>query len=100
MVTEYDDKYASPKGGYKAIHLLIEQDGATVEVQLKTERMSKLGAIAHHLYKERTLDAIRFDELTTLADRADRGDIEAADEIDEWLMDPDRVEAYLDTSLR
>jgi len=99
-VLEYDDKYASPKGGYKAIHLLVENGGRPVEVQLKTARMSKLGASAHHLYKERTLDAIRFDELTTLADRADRGDTRAAEEIDVWLEDPKRIEQYLDLAQR
>jgi ppGpp synthetase/RelA/SpoT-type nucleotidyltranferase len=101
-VIEEENMYRTPKGGYRAIHYLIEMPNAmqrnesiVVEVQLKTKRMKAVNEIAHELYKYNTLDFVAMDEITKLAANADRGDELAQIKVDEWLMKPEQLKNYL-----
>ena len=46
-VVEREDMYKSPKGGYRAIHYLVEVNGYIVEVQLKTKRQKAINEQSH-----------------------------------------------------
>lgn len=57
MAQEFDDYIAAPKpNGYKSLHTAVmDEDGQTLEVQIRTEEMDKeaeLGIAAHWVYKE------------------------------------------------
>lgn len=96
-VLDFDNYYATPLGGYRAYHFVVEQDGKPVEIQLKTERMSKIGSASHTAYKTGELSEKVLTSLTALALKADKGDKKAAKEIDALLEDKKRLTQMLTT---
>lgn len=94
-VMEHEDLYAQPRDGYRAHHFVLLVDGKPAELQIKTKRMKAIAGAAHHAYKTGALDGGAMLELTTLADRADRGDPEAARYVDFYLSDPAQLEGLL-----
>lgn len=98
QVAEKENHYDNP-GQYRAIHFILEREGVPVEVQLKTARQAALASAGHTSYKKGTQDADAFDRLARLADRADEGSEEAAEEIDPVLKNTQKLEARLDEEL-
>lgn len=96
-VLDFDNYYASPLGGYRAYHFVIDKDGTPVEVQLKTERMSKIADASHTAYKTGELNEDALESLTTLAVKADKGDKKAAQEVDKLLKSHKRLTKMLTT---
>lgn len=94
-VFDHEDFYANPLNGYRAHHFIIEKDGLLAEVQLKTSRQSKVSAASHTPYKKGNLNAYEMNRLTELAFRADSGNENAAELIDQILADSDTVEKLL-----
>jgi len=96
-VMEKEDHYQSEGNPYSAVHFIVEVDGKPVEVQVLTERIKKIAGAAHTPYKEGHLNADRQRELTGLAERADRGDEQAAKKIDQILQDEEELKRQLST---
>ncbi|WP_158278672.1 helicase-related protein [Rhodohalobacter mucosus] len=95
-VWEHEDKYAHPADGYRAHHFIIVVDEATpVEIQIKTKRMSMISAASHYPYKNGNLNGELLLELTDLAWKADKGDIKAAEALEPYLTDLDRLQEDL-----
>lgn len=93
-VIEEEDKYKQMERGYKAYHYLIEiPDNSKMifELQLKTKRQKALNELSHPFYKVHNLDEAEMDHLSTLADRAGRGEVAARNEIDELLKTPEKI---------
>lgn len=94
-VLEKKDYYTSPKSGYMAVHYINIFEGVAIEIQLKTYRQKVINAISHQAYKYENLDADRLLYLTSLINKADRGDKKAALQIDELFLDKKAVERSL-----
>ena len=97
-VVEREDMYDSPKGGYRAVHYLVEADGYIIEVQLKTKRQKDVNVLSHNPYKKGTINKKYLLELTNLANKADKGNKNAIKEFNEIMKDKEKVERQLDTS--
>tara|TARA_R110000822_G_scaffold146194_1_gene285200 strand:- start:8272 stop:10836 length:2565 start_codon:yes stop_codon:yes gene_type:complete len=78
-VIEFDDYYSSPKAGYMAYHWNIVYKGGAIELQVKSERLKKIAAASHTLYKTGKHSASRQLELSKIALRADKGEAAAAE---------------------
>ncbi len=91
----FKNLYEHPEGGYRAYHMVVRMNGMPVEVQIKTDRMAKIGDMAHTLYKTKKLDPEVMDRATDLAHKADMGDPRAAQEIDAWLSNKRKAMADL-----
>ncbi len=87
-VIDREDYYDRPQNGYRALHYIVRVQGKPVELQLKTERMAAIAKASHTAYKRGELDGTSMEYLTEVALRADRGDAEAARQIDKLLADP------------
>lgn len=96
-VMEKEDHYQSEGNPYSAVHFIVEVDGKPVEVQVLTERIKKIAGAAHTPYKEGHLNADRQRELTNMAERADKGDEQAAKKIDQILQDEEELKRQLST---
>lgn len=96
-VMEKEDHYQSEGNPYSAVHFIISVDGKPVEVQVLTERIKKIAGAAHTPYKEGNLNADRQRELTNMAERADKGDEQAAKKIDQILQDEEELKRQLST---
>lgn len=96
---EVEDMYDRPKGGYRAIHYLFWSDDSDnkfpVELQLKTKRMKALNELSHPAYKEGKLNSKRLMFLTDLANKADMGDEQAAETLDELMTDKEKLQESL-----
>jgi len=88
-VVEFENFYEHPKEGYRAYHFLIEYNGHTVELQLKTKRMKELNMLSHAAYKAKELDGKVFDYYTNLVNKADNGDSNAEKEFDSFIHSAD-----------
>ena len=97
-VVEIEDMYDAPKGGYRAVHYLVESDGYMIEVQLKTKRQKDVNVLSHNPYKKGTLNKQFLLDLTDLANRADKEDAKAIKEFSKLMKDKKAVEKKLDTS--
>ena len=97
-VVEIEDMYDAPKGGYRAVHYLVESDGYIIEVQLKTKRQKDVNVLSHNPYKKGTLNKQFLLDLTDLANRADKEDAKAIKEFSKLMKDKKAVEKKLDTS--
>ena len=97
-VVEREDMYDSPKGGYRAVHYLVEADGYIIEVQLKTKRQKDVNVLSHNPYKKGTINKEYLLKLTNLANKADKGNKNAIKEFNEIMKDKEKVERQLDTS--
>jgi ppGpp synthetase/RelA/SpoT-type nucleotidyltranferase len=97
-VVERENMYDSPKGGYRAIHYLVEADGYIIEVQLKTKRQKDVNVLSHNPYKKGTINKKYLLELTNLANKADKGNKNAIKEFNKIMKDKEKVERQLDTS--
>ena len=97
-VVEREDMYKSPKGGYRAIHYLVEVNGYIVEVQLKTKRQKAINEQSHEPYKKGTLNAEYLLYVTDLANKADKGNRKAYIEFDKIIDNPTQLAKDLDTS--
>ena len=93
-VLDYEDMYASPKGGYRAYHYIVEFNGTPVELQLKTARQKALNELSHAPYKANKLDAPLLKKWTDIANQADQGDKEAAEEVKKFLSRPNIEEVF------
>ena len=87
-VIEFEDMYDTPKGGYRAYHFLVDRNGMSVEVQLKTRRQKALNQLSHEPYKLKQLDAEKLLRMSKVADLADNGDQDAIREYDEFMSQP------------
>jgi ppGpp synthetase/RelA/SpoT-type nucleotidyltranferase len=101
-VLEEENHYELP-GGYKALHFIVRVNGRPVEVQLKTSRQACISSAAHTPYKNGTIDLDAMEELTDLAHAADRGDTNAQEEIDPYILgtdgcDEEQLEAMMTQS--
>lgn len=94
-VLEHEDFYASPLGGYRAHHFILEVEGLPAELQVKTKRVKVIAAAGHTPYKQGRLNADAMLELTALADLADQGDPSAAAEVDPLLLDKAALQQVL-----
>ena len=97
-VVEREDMYKNPKGGYRAIHYLVEVDGYIVEVQLKTKRQKAINEQSHEAYKKGTLNSEYLLYVTDLANKADKGNRKAYIEFDRIIDNPTQLAKDLDTS--
>ena len=97
-VVEREDMYKNPKGGYRAIHYLVEVDGYIVEVQLKTKRQKAINEQSHEAYKKGTLNSEYLLYVTDLANKADKGNRKAYIEFDKIIDNPTQLAKDLDTS--
>jgi N12 class adenine-specific DNA methylase/ppGpp synthetase/RelA/SpoT-type nucleotidyltranferase len=96
QVWEHDDKYAQPADGYRAHHFILVVDEKTpIEIQVKTKRMSMISAASHYPYKNGNLNGELLLELTDQAWKADKGDDKAAQALDPYLGDLDRLQEEL-----
>jgi hypothetical protein len=84
-VLEKEDFYKDPQAGYRALHYIVRVGSVPVEIQVKTHRMMEISSASHTAYKRGLLNAEEMDRLTSLAARADKGDLRAAAEIDPLL---------------
>jgi ppGpp synthetase/RelA/SpoT-type nucleotidyltranferase len=96
-VLEKDDHYQSEGNPYSAVHFIVSVDGKPVEIQVVTDRIHEIADAAHTPYKEGHLNADRQRELTGLAERADKGDEQAAKKIDQILQDEEELKRQLST---
>jgi len=96
-VLEKDDHYKSEGNPYSAVHFIVSVDGKPVEIQVVTDRIHEIADAAHTPYKEGHLNADRQRELTGLAERADKGDEQAAKKIDQILQDEEELKRQLST---
>lgn len=88
---EEDDHYTHPVAGYRAFHFIIERNGFPMEVQVRTMRAYKLASASHEPYKAGRLNAELYERLGALAERADKGDARAIEQIDSFLNEPEEV---------
>ncbi|MEX2640016.1 MAG: hypothetical protein WD266_04995, partial [Balneolales bacterium] len=96
QVWEHEDKYENPADGYRAHHFILVVDEKTpVEIQVKTKRMSMISAASHYPYKNGNLNGELLLELTDLAWKADKGDDKAAEALEPYLADLDRLQEDL-----
>lgn len=91
-IVEFEDKYAeedaSPmdkRKGYVAVHFVLLRDGVPIELQVKTQRMKRLGDASHTPMKNKTLDIPAYMGVVDVVRRADLGDETAAAQIDPLL---------------
>ena len=95
-VIEYEDMYQQlRKDGYRAIHVVIEQNGVPIELQLKTKRQKMMNEITHDLYKKKKLDAVEAKKLSEIVLRADGGDRDAINTFAKMTNNPARLKHKL-----
>jgi hypothetical protein len=87
-VVEMEDMYEKPKQGYRAYHFLIERNGMTIELQVKTKRQKALNELSHEPYKLGKLNSTVNLKMTELANRADEGDKNAIKEYNDFMNQP------------
>jgi hypothetical protein len=87
-VVEMEDMYEKPKQGYRAYHFLIERNGMTIELQVKTKRQKALNELSHEPYKLGKLNSPVNLKMTELANRADEGDKNAIKEYNDFMNQP------------
>ena len=88
-IIELEDMYKNPKGGYRAYHYLIERNGMSIELQLKTKRQKALNELSHEPYKLGKINSALLLKITEIANRADEGDNGAIKEYNEFMKQPD-----------
>jgi ppGpp synthetase/RelA/SpoT-type nucleotidyltranferase len=77
-VIDYEDMYQQLRGdGYRAIHVIIEQNGIPIELQLKTKRQKAFNEMTHDLYKKKLLNPVEAKRIGEIALSADAGDNDA-----------------------
>jgi ppGpp synthetase/RelA/SpoT-type nucleotidyltranferase len=93
QIIDFDDYYKNPKAGYRAFHYIVidKAKGIPVEVQLKTYRMKEVNMLSHDAYKEERLDSERLLYVTSLANKADRGDVKAQIEFEKLMKDKEKL---------
>jgi ppGpp synthetase/RelA/SpoT-type nucleotidyltranferase len=94
-VIDFDDYYSNPNDGYTAYHFIVVQNGVPIELQLKTKRMKDLNVLSHDAYKKKNLNKEFMLSLTTLADKADRGDKEAIAQYNALMSDKQALQSKL-----
>ena len=94
-IIDREDYYADPQNGYRALHYIVRVQGKPVELQLKTSRMAAIAKSSHTAYKRGALNAEAMEHATSLAWKADRGDEEAAAEIDYDIEHPQELRRKL-----
>ena len=87
-IIELEDMYKNPKGGYRAYHYLIERNGMSIELQLKTKRQKALNELSHEPYKLGKINSALLLKITEIANRADEGDKGAINEYNEFMKTP------------
>jgi len=88
-VIELEDMYKNPKGGYRAYHFLIERNGMSLELQLKTKRQKAINELSHEPYKLGKINSQLLLKMTEVANRADEGDKTAIKEYNDFMKQPD-----------
>jgi len=105
-VLEFEDFYENPLAGYRAYHFIIgvkekDVDDPTkdrtypIEVQLKTKRAKDLAGLSHTIYKEGIMDSEEYDKLFSLIEKADEGDKEASEEMNELFKNPEELKTRI-----
>jgi len=88
-VIEFEDMYKTPKQGYRAYHFLVERGGMPVEVQLKTKRQKAINELSHEPYKLKRLNAQKLLDISSIADKADKGEKAAIRQYNEFMNQSD-----------
>jgi ppGpp synthetase/RelA/SpoT-type nucleotidyltranferase len=83
-VIDIRDYYAKPKGGYKAIHLILKDRNSkkTFEIQLRTRRIDRVSDINHKRYKKSKQNTSNFSRMINICEKADNGDAKSKKFID------------------
>jgi ppGpp synthetase/RelA/SpoT-type nucleotidyltranferase len=95
-VYEVEDFYKNPLDGYMAVHyiLLFKDANGTfpVELQLKTKRMKSVNEVSHKAYAQHNLDRDELLRVTSIVEKADKGDATAIKQYNELISDKDKLE--------
>lgn len=95
-VYEVEDFYKNPLDGYMAVHyiLLFKDANGTfpVELQLKTKRMKSVNELSHKAYAQHNLDRDELLRVTSIVEKADKGNVTAIKQYDKLISDKDKLE--------
>jgi len=95
-VYEVEDFYKNPLDGYMAVHyiLLFKDANGTfpVELQLKTKRMKSVNEVSHKAYAQHNLDRDELLRVTSIVEKADKGDATAIKQYNALISDKDKLE--------
>jgi ppGpp synthetase/RelA/SpoT-type nucleotidyltranferase len=95
-VYEVEDFYKNPLDGYMAVHyiLLFKDDKGTfpVELQLKTKRMKAVNEVSHKAYAQHNLDRDELLKVTSIVEKADKGNATAIKQYNALISDKAKLE--------
>lgn len=95
-VYEVEDFYKNPLDGYMAVHyiLLFKDANGTfpVELQLKTKRMKSVNEVSHKAYAQHNLDRDELLRVTSIVEKADKGDATAIKQYNALISDKAKLE--------
>tara|TARA_B100000963_G_scaffold8974_3_gene7090 strand:- start:3050 stop:4339 length:1290 start_codon:yes stop_codon:yes gene_type:complete len=94
-VLEEENFYDNPKGGYQAIHYILNIDGNQVEVQLKTKRTKEFNELTHEAYKRGKLNVENVNYIMDIINSADMGNELDIMKFDSLMTDKENVKKMI-----